>query len=347
MRDIRALIGLLCLGLVPAARPASAQVQEWSGRAGAVRSQATVIGVGNTKILQIGADVFRDEAIRTDRNGRTDVMFLDGTQVLAGPSSEFVVNGFRYDPDRQTGQLVATIRRGDVRVLGGSIVGESPAMIFRLTGPAGAPVGQVEVENRNSGRIGRVILDLQVTEAGEAVVANLGGGSLTVTGASGGVERIMRSGFYTRLTPRSAPTPAAPAPVGMVSAAQNRLEGRTGTGQKAGESTLAAVSGQNSSIPPAAAVPGRLQAPLAGLDPRALDPLTDPARLGTVRQHSFAANGSYLPVGVDARSATGSVIGTIRGVGDIAPLATQIDGLSRPASITVTIGSGQSLSFTR
>lgn len=313
MRDIQALIGFLCFSLVPAPRPASAQMQEWSGRAGAVRSQATVTVVGNTKILQIGADVFRGEAIRTDRNGRTDVMFLDGTQVLAGPGSEFVVDGYRYDPNKQTGQFTATIRRGDVRVLGGSIIGQSPAMIFRLVGFAGALIGQVEVENRSSNRSGRVILDLQVTEAGEAVVANLGGGSLTVRSASGEVERIMRAGFYTRIAPRSAPTPAAPVSPAVVGATQNRLEGRTGTGQKADEITLDSISSQNSSIPSAAAIPGRLQAPLASLDLRAFDALADPARLGTVRQHSFAASGSYPPPGSEPRPPTGSLGGAVAG----------------------------------
>ena len=295
MRSICALAGFLCLGLMPTAKPASAQVEERAGVAGAVRSQTTVTAVGNTKILQIGADIFRGEAIRTDRNGRTGVMFLDGTQVLAGPSSEFVVDGYRYDPNSQIGQFVATIKRGEVRVLGGSIIGQSPAMIFRFAGLAGTLIGQVEVENRNSSRIGRVILDLRIMEDGEAVVANLGGGSLTVRSASGEAERITRAGFYTRMAPRSAPVPAAPVTAEMVGATQSRLEGRTGTGQKASESTLAAIGSQNSSIPPAAAVPGRLQAPLADLDLQAFDALADPARLGTVRQHSFAEVPSVSP----------------------------------------------------
>jgi hypothetical protein len=76
---------------------------------------------GVDRVLRVGTDVQANEIISTAANDRAHLVFLDGTTLTIGPSSQLTVDKFVYDPTTQKGELAVNATKGVFRVIGGRI----------------------------------------------------------------------------------------------------------------------------------------------------------------------------------------------------------------------------------
>ncbi|WP_159080060.1 FecR domain-containing protein [Methyloceanibacter sp. wino2] len=114
-------IALLCsagVGLALSAPAYAAKV----GVAAAVNPDAfsSLSGVPN-KQLNIGKSIFYNERIETTAQGLVQVLLVDGSTFTVGPNSNLVIDKFVYDPNKKTGELVATFSKGSMRFIGGKL----------------------------------------------------------------------------------------------------------------------------------------------------------------------------------------------------------------------------------
>src|SRR5206468_3561056 len=104
-----------------AAAPAFAE-QESVGVTGAVNPQA--VGQppsGPIEQLAIGRNVVRNEKISTFNKGQVQLIFADQSTLTLGENSEIVIDEFVYDPNKQAGNMTATVTTGVLRYVGGKI----------------------------------------------------------------------------------------------------------------------------------------------------------------------------------------------------------------------------------
>ena len=73
------------------------------------------------KQLNIGKSIFYNERINTTTSGLVQVLLVDGSTFTVGPNSNLVIDKFVYDPNKKTGQLVATFTKGTMRFIGGKL----------------------------------------------------------------------------------------------------------------------------------------------------------------------------------------------------------------------------------
>src|SRR5882762_2535617 len=76
---------------------------------------------GLDRVLRVGTDVQANEIISTAADDRAHLVFLDGTTLTIGPSSQLTVDKFVYDPTTQKGELAVNATKGVFRVIGGRI----------------------------------------------------------------------------------------------------------------------------------------------------------------------------------------------------------------------------------
>jgi Cadherin domain/FecR protein len=135
------------------------------------------------RILQVGLDMQADERVITGPEGRTHLIFLDGSNLSVGPNSELVIDKFVYDPATKTGQLALSAARGVFRVVGGQISKSgaievrTPSAVIGLRGGIAVitvPEGQPSLAMFLFGR------DMTVTAAGAMQVATRPGSAISV-----------------------------------------------------------------------------------------------------------------------------------------------------------------------
>ena len=128
-------LAITLLPLLPRALPASAATdRRHVGR----RGQATRHAAGkNERILRVGVDVSANERIVTRTNDRAHLVFLDGSALTIGPSSEMVIDRFVYDPNRQVGDLAMSATRGAFRFVGGAIIKKTEVVVRTPTASVG------------------------------------------------------------------------------------------------------------------------------------------------------------------------------------------------------------------
>lgn len=106
------------------------------GVAAAVTPEATSLPPGEaSRTLRIGSAVVYNERIDTSGNGVVQVLLLDGSTFTVGPNSDLVIDKFVYDPNRGTGQLVASFSKGALRFIGGKL--SKPVGGIEVKTPAG------------------------------------------------------------------------------------------------------------------------------------------------------------------------------------------------------------------
>ena len=76
---------------------------------------------GLDRVLRVGTDVQANEIITTAADDRAHLVFLDGTTLTVGPSSQLTVDKFVYDPTTEKGELAVNATKGVFRVIGGRI----------------------------------------------------------------------------------------------------------------------------------------------------------------------------------------------------------------------------------
>src|ERR1700687_4741201 len=92
------------------------------GVAAAVNPDAfSALSGGARTELSIGKSIFYNERINTTGSGLGQVLLVDGSTFTVGPGSDLVIDKFVYDPNKKTGEVVASFSKGVMRFVGGKI----------------------------------------------------------------------------------------------------------------------------------------------------------------------------------------------------------------------------------
>ena len=114
-----ALAGVAAVAL---AGPIGAAHADKVGVAAAVNPDAfsSLSGSPQTQ-LNIGKSIFFNERINTTGKGLVQVLLVDGSTFTVGPGSDLVIDKFVYDPNKKSGEVVASFSKGVMRFVGGKI----------------------------------------------------------------------------------------------------------------------------------------------------------------------------------------------------------------------------------
>lgn len=166
---------------------------------------------GETRVLQIGVDVFVNERVTTGPTGKAQLLFLDGSALSVGPNSDVVLDEFVYDVDAGTGKLAFSATKGLFRLVGGKISKRTPVT---LTAP-NATIGI---------RGGIALAEVQDPQQGGEVQATfLFGAEMTVTSGEQ-TQRARRPGSRIAVPRGQPPQPPVPATSETLSNEVARLE---------------------------------------------------------------------------------------------------------------------------
>ncbi|HVI90640.1 MAG TPA: FecR domain-containing protein [Dongiaceae bacterium] len=173
---------LMCLLLVAlGSGDAGADSALKIGSIGALDTMATGQQQGGaTETLMIGADVFRNQTVRTDATGLVDILFADESTITIGHHSEITLDDFAYDPDAQRGNLAVGLSDGVLRFIGGKISKKTPVQVV-------TPLAALTIR----GGIGL----FSFPRGEDGLVAFIYGVEITVTGKNGTRRSIRQPGF--------------------------------------------------------------------------------------------------------------------------------------------------------
>ena len=165
---------------------------------------------GVDRVLRVGTDVQANEIISTAADDRAHLVFLDGTTLTVGPSSQLTIDKFVYDPTTQKGELAVNATKGVFRVIGGRI---SKTSAITVTTPA-ATMG-----------IRGGMAAFSVATGGATITVSLFG---VITVTAGGVTQTMTVPGL-QVSTSTGGTPGAPTIVtqGSLSAALGALVGNS------------------------------------------------------------------------------------------------------------------------
>jgi hypothetical protein len=104
--------------------PAAGQI----GIVAAVRGSVQITRPGQVgQIAGSGHPVCLGDEVKTDAEGRLQIMLLDETVFTIGPNSCMVIDKFVYDPANQNGEVKAKILKGTFRFVTGKIARKKPS----------------------------------------------------------------------------------------------------------------------------------------------------------------------------------------------------------------------------
>ena len=224
-KKMRLMAGAMLVAIVPAHA-------ERVGTAGAVNTRSVSTQPGGTeRVMEIGAQVVRNERIETSASGSMQIMFIDKTSLTIGPNSKITIDEFVYNPTDGTGTMSVRLGRGLLRVVGGQVTHTGGATITTPAATIGVR-GGVATVNHCAG---------QCDQPGTR--ATLHFGSLVVTpigpagSPTGAPQSITRPGFATfvagqgqsgQANSASAPQRATQSEVGETNTALNSKRGQAG-----------------------------------------------------------------------------------------------------------------------
>ena len=206
--------------LVASAAPlatAQADAPEKVGVNAAVNTDANGTPPGGvTKKLVIGEDVVHNERVTTDANGQTQILFIDGSSISVGPSSDLMIDEFVFDPKTGTGKMTLTDLQGAMRFVGGRLSKQEDAVTVHLGTSTIGVRGGIFLANTQRG--------------GRSDVIFVFGKAVNVSGQSGCTQQLYRPGFAVSVDrPGGCPDSPHPVPLGAVSDILLNLDGRAGS----------------------------------------------------------------------------------------------------------------------
>jgi hypothetical protein len=125
---------LAALGLASLGSPALGEPEK-VGVTAAVNPDATgqILNEPLRELL-VGHDVIRNERIKTASIGQAQLLFTDQSTLTVARNSEIVIDEFVYDPQKQAGNLAATVTTGVFRYVGGKISKQKDVTFYTPTG---------------------------------------------------------------------------------------------------------------------------------------------------------------------------------------------------------------------
>lgn len=161
---------------------------------GAPEAVATVVALrgsvvasdpkGVERKLATKSKVFEHDRIRTDKNGRLQLLFTDNSIISLGGASEMNIAEYRWEPAQNDGVLKTEIKEGAFRVMGGALTKVAPQNFKTVT-----PAATIGIR-------GSMYAGLATPETLSVVFQ--GGKGIEVTNAFGTVA-ITRGGFGTHV----------------------------------------------------------------------------------------------------------------------------------------------------
>ena len=118
---------VIAAGLVIIPAPLLASVEQEVG----VTAASNIDAMGKPPVspardLDTGVEVYFQEVVSTDTNGRAQLLFQDGTALTVGPNSDLVIDQYVYDPATGLGEMAIDISKGVFRLVGGKISKNNP-----------------------------------------------------------------------------------------------------------------------------------------------------------------------------------------------------------------------------
>ena len=108
----------------------------------------------DTRVLQVGLDMFANEKVDTGQVGQTHLIFDDGSALTIGPNSSVVLDEFVYDPEAQSGRLVVSVGKGLMRFVGGKISKKTPVLFKTPSSVIGIRGGIALIEANTPAAVG-------------------------------------------------------------------------------------------------------------------------------------------------------------------------------------------------
>ena len=142
-----AVVALVALSLGSGAMAAG-------GIALGVRPAATAATGAETRVLQVGADLFIGDRVITGDNGQVQIKFDDETELVVGPNSSMLLEDYLLRADGSAGKLAINALSGTFRF----VTGTAPKDKYLIK----TPTGTIGVRG--------TALDFNVDEAGTKVL---------------------------------------------------------------------------------------------------------------------------------------------------------------------------------
>jgi hypothetical protein len=121
-------------GVASLSWPALAE-QDKIGVAAEVNPDVTAqVPDGQKRELLVGHDVIHNEKISTGNGGQAQLLFTDQSTLTVAKNSEVVIDDFVFDPQKQNGNLTATLTTGVFRYVGGKISKQQDVTFYTPTG---------------------------------------------------------------------------------------------------------------------------------------------------------------------------------------------------------------------
>lgn len=124
---------LACAAAVLAGTAATPGASQEIGTAETVVRMVRGLRDVETRELAVNDNVFSEEVIETDVDSATRLVFLDGTELVMGPSSRMTLDRYIYDPDTGAGELAVDFATGVFEFASGDI----PSEDYSLRTPLG------------------------------------------------------------------------------------------------------------------------------------------------------------------------------------------------------------------
>lgn len=205
-----AAIGALSMSLNSSAQAQQPGTENRAGVAAAVNTTTSGALGPATRTLFIGNDVFRDERIATDANGRAQLLFLDQSAISIGPNAELVIDRFVYDEKTKAGTLAVQASRGLLRFVGGDISKQQDVVVRTPTMLIGIRGG---------------ISMINIDQNGGTQAIFMFGSQMTATAIqSGQTFVITRPGFGVTANPGQPPSEPVRVPGSVISGLLGQLE---------------------------------------------------------------------------------------------------------------------------
>ena len=216
--------------LVGLGSPAEAQNV---GNASAVNTKSVSTPPGGaTRVIEIGAQVVRNEKIETSGSGSVQLLFIDKTTLNIGVNSRVVIDKFVFNPASNEGEVALNLTKGLLRVVGGQATHTGGATINTPAAAIGVRGGIVTITHSKE----------------KGTLAILGYGTMTVTnycsatttqssGCTPQTVTVRRPGFAVQVNGPNA-TPTEPARVTTAQLDSTSLQLTSRPGQTGGASAI-------------------------------------------------------------------------------------------------------------
>jgi hypothetical protein len=110
----------LLLIIVFAMQSTASKAEPRIGVAASTRPSAEGVVGANSETLSPGSELYANETVRTGNRGQADLVLLDSTNLIVGPTSEVLLDKFVYDRRGPSGSVVLQATRGVFRFVAGS-----------------------------------------------------------------------------------------------------------------------------------------------------------------------------------------------------------------------------------